>query len=394
LSWKCTSGDAVTEDSAEVFTKNNPIPSPKMITFNRGDAIEIVAHYGPHPALPSDQHLHIAKYLISNIPPAQDTTAKVKVKVKLDTNGVFNLESAQFVESVDQPQPSEPQPMETEAAPAEPAAAKTDEEPKKRKVKRTDISFTAHTSSLQDVNKLIDEEGRMAAADQLAIETAERKNAVESYVYNIRSRLGSDLVEFSTDTERDTLSKLADETENWLYGDGEDVTKSAYQGKLDELQKLGEPIVLRKREHEERPEAIKSLVDTISHWQTEASSTDEKYSHIDKADKDKILADVAAARDWFFQQRAKQDATAKTANPVLLASDIMARKNNLDKVSRTILSKPKPKPKPVEPEPKPAETKPAEPKPAEPAQPPPEGEAAAQEESKEPTKPEAPMDVD
>jgi len=336
--------------------------------------------------------------------------------VKLDINGIFNLESAQFVESVDQPQaPSDAQPMETEpvesaaASPeqaktepkAEPAATKPEEEPKKRKVKRTDVPFSAQTSSLttQDVNKLIDEEGRMAAADQLAIETAERKNALESYVYNMRSRLGTDLVEFSTDQERSTLTKLCDETESWLYGDGEDVTKSVYQGKLDELQKLGEPIALRKREFEERPEATKSLVDAISHWQTEASSTDEKYSHIDKADKDKIIADVAAARDWFTQQRAKQDSAAKTVNPVLLASDIIARKNNLDKIARTILSKPKPKPKPVE-EPKPAEAKPAEAKPAEAkpaedtAQPQTPGDATQQEESKEPTKPEAPMDVD
>jgi len=197
----------------------------------------------------------------------------------------------------------------------------------------------------------------MAAADQLAIETADRKNAVESYVYNIRSRIGDDLLEFTTENERSAFSKLADETENWLYGDGEDVTKSVYQAKLDELQKLGEPLVTRKREHEERPEAIRALVDTISHWQTEASSTDEKYSHIEKTDKDKILSDVASARDWLVQQRAKQDALPKAANPILLSSDVVARKNNLDKISKQILSKPKPKPKPEEP--KPAEAKPA-----------------------------------
>lgn len=120
----------------------------------------------------------------------------------------------------------------------------------------------------------------MAAADHLAIETADRKNAVESYVYSIRSCIHGDLAEFSTDQERSSLSKLLDDTENWLYGEGEeDVTKSVYQGKLDDLRKLGE--VFRKREAEDRPEAIKDLIDAISHWQTEASSTDEKYSHIE-----------------------------------------------------------------------------------------------------------------
>lgn len=225
--------------------------------------------------------------------------------------------------------------MQTEASAATPPTEsasksdKPDEEPKKRKVKRSDIPFVSHVASLNqaELNKLTDEEGRMAAADQLAVETADRKNAVESYVYSIRSRIGEDLLEFTTENERSAISKLADETENWLYGEGEDVTKSVYQAKLEDLQKLGEPAVVRKREAEERPEALRALVDAISHWQTEATSTDDKYSHIEKADKDKILADVAAARDWLVQQRAKQDSLPKTADPVLFSSDVVARKN-------------------------------------------------------------------
>lgn len=40
----------------------------------------------------------------------------------------------------------------------------------------------------------------MIAADKLVIETAEKKNAVESYVYEMRNRLSGNLSAFATDS--------------------------------------------------------------------------------------------------------------------------------------------------------------------------------------------------
>ena len=54
-----------------------------------------------------------------------------------------------------------------------------------------------------------DEEGRMLAADILAIETADRKNAVESYVYNMRGKAsqGGELSQFLTEFDKDAFLK-------------------------------------------------------------------------------------------------------------------------------------------------------------------------------------------
>lgn len=40
----------------------------------------------------------------------------------------------------------------------------------------------------------------MVAADKLAVETAERKNAVESYVYSMRSKVNENLSHFVTES--------------------------------------------------------------------------------------------------------------------------------------------------------------------------------------------------
>ena len=52
------------------------------------------------------------------------------------------------------------------------------------------------------------------------------------YILRIRTSLVT-ITLFSQDKE--TLSKLLMETEEWLYGDGEDESKSVYQDKLSEL---------------------------------------------------------------------------------------------------------------------------------------------------------------
>lgn len=59
----------------------------------------------------------------------------------------------------------------------------------------------------------------MAASDLLASETADRKNALESYVYSMRSRLSGDLKDYSTEQDNSTLLNLLNDAENWLYGD-------------------------------------------------------------------------------------------------------------------------------------------------------------------------------
>jgi heat shock protein 4 len=203
------------------------------------------------------------------------------------------------------------------------------QEEKKRKTKRTDLTVSARGAGFtaKELQATQEEELRMVASDTLAIETAEAKNALESYVYDMRSSIQGPLVPFSTEQERTPFLKMFDDAENWLYGDGEDVTKSLYAEKLAELRKLGDPIALRGREAETRPEAVTALVDAIAYWQGEISTTSDKYDHIDKADKDKISTELDNARTWLVQARAKQDSLPQNVNPAFLTADLVARKN-------------------------------------------------------------------
>eukprot|EP01114_Cavostelium_apophysatum_P008655 TRINITY_DN2129_c0_g2_i2.p1 TRINITY_DN2129_c0_g2~~TRINITY_DN2129_c0_g2_i2.p1 ORF type:complete len:821 (+),score=298.84 TRINITY_DN2129_c0_g2_i2:123-2585(+) len=388
LSWKDLGAAAGNEnDSVEVFARNNPLPSPKMVNFSRDKAFEVTEEYSRPELLPAGSSAVIGKFTIPSIP-QKDAKSNIKVKVKLDINGIIQVESAQLVETLPEnaetvEQSTADQKMD-EAKPADAAteghktdeAAKTPEdaaknaeskdgEPKKKKVKRTDLTIQSSTSSLseKELNALAEEEGKMISSDRLAVETADRKNAVESYVYNIRGKLHESLSQFTTENDRNVLSKLLDDTENWLYEDGADSTKSVYVKKLDELRALGEPIVRRHYEHENRYEALNAIRSAIEGFKLTATSMDPKYDHIEQEERNKVIKECEALDTWLHQQMAKQDQTPNHVDPVVTIADLQRKRADLEKFSNTILNKPKPKPKPVEP--KPEEKKPEE-KPADP----------------------------
>jgi len=155
---------------------------------------------------------------------------------------------------------------------------------------------------------------------------------------------------------------LLEKTEEWLYGEGEDVVKSVYAQKLAELRVLGEPIVRRKFEDENRYDSILQLRGIIQSLTLTAESEDPKYDHIEKTEKQKIVDECKKVETWLNTEMAKQDKLPKHADPIITVTEINKKKTELEKFALPILNKPKPKPKeePKKEEPKKEETKPAD----------------------------------
>jgi len=357
------------------------------LTFHRTEPIEVTAEYSQPSLLPPGSNLVVDKFVITDIPHKEGETAKIKVKVKLDINGIFVVESAQVIEAVEEvaEKPKEGEAMEQESTsqekpkegqqtetPKEQDASQNGEkkeeskkdeakkdEPKKQKVRRIDLKFSESHSGLteKELMNLCEEEAKMVASDRLAIDTAEQKNAVESYVYDMRNKLNESLAAFSTEQSREQFSKLLEETESWLYGEGEDVAKNVYTNKLKELKALGDPIVRRKTEDENRYEAIMQLRSTIQAQTLLAESEDPKYEHIEKTEKQKALDEIKKAETWLVTEMSKQDKLAKHIDPVITVADINKKKTELEKFVAPIMNKPKPKPEPKKEEPKPEEKK-------------------------------------
>lgn len=106
-------------------------------------------------------------------------------------------------------------------------------------------------------------QGKLYEQDELEQKRAHAKNAVEEYVYEMRNKLAESLQHYATDKENSDMSRVLNETEDWLYGDGEDLHRQAYVDRLNAMRILGDRIENRAYEHKNRGPAVESFERSI-----------------------------------------------------------------------------------------------------------------------------------
>ncbi|GMH40456.1 hypothetical protein BSKO_08360 [Bryopsis sp. KO-2023] len=371
-----------------LFEKGCAVPSTKLLTFSRSAPFSITSKYVPDERLPAGESGAIGLYKVGKfkVPKGADK-AKLKVKIKLNANGLVELDSVQTheeeeievkeeskpdVKAKGQPKPADAPAAdagetngadENETPPAESAGAGNEGEKdggaakeaekteaktvKKKRTKKTDVPVEVERAAgfvTKQLNDCFEQEGKMMASDRLQEETNDKKNALESYILSIRHKIYDDLAPYVKEEARSKLSKMLDDMEDWLYGDGEDVTKSVYVAKLEELRKLGDPIQLRKAEDDTRPAAAQELGDLCSCFKAMATSDAKEYEHIEAAEKEKVVKECDAAVAWLHEKMNLQMQLEKFDEPALLTQDVRKRRDTVERVCKPIMEKPVPKP--------------------------------------------------
>ncbi|PKU34330.1 hypothetical protein llap_15366 [Limosa lapponica baueri] len=179
----------------------------------------------------------------------------------------------------------------------------------KAKVKSIDLPIQAslYRQLGQDlINCYIENEGKMMMQDKLEKERNDAKNAVEEYVYDFRDKLCGVFEKFITEEDSNKLTLMLEDTENWLYEDGEDQPKQVYMDKLQELR-------------------------------------DEKYDHLDPAEMEKVEKYISEAMNWLNSKMNAQNKLSLTQDPVVKVAEILAKSKELDGFCNPIIYKPKPK---------------------------------------------------
>ncbi|KAG1751254.1 Hsp70 protein-domain-containing protein [Suillus paluster] len=307
-----------------VFPRGNGIPSTKILTFYRKEPFEIDAQYVDPAGLPGGINPWIARFTAEAVPPSSDgdlTCIKLKTAAELARDHVEEREEAMEVDG---------------------------EAPKKKRVvKKNEIPFSTRTSSLDPsvIEKLKEQEAEMHAADKLVMDTEDRKNALEEYVYDMRAKLDERYSSYVQASEKEKLMGMFQEAEDWLYSEeGEDATKSAYVAKLDTLKAVGDPIVTRYREAEDRPKAMAHLRAALNDYISQATSSDEKFAHISESEKQKVVERCATVQKWLDDQTARQAERPKNVDPVLTSAEILKKREDVVYFAVPILTKVKPKP--------------------------------------------------
>lgn len=394
-------GDGATK-VADIFPAGSMMNMIKMITFFRKGPFDIKAHHLDDGSLVAGVNKQLGSYRIDV--PAQAKNEKIKVKLKMTLNGMFTVESAQLVleeeyeETVKEPKQPEGNDENAGATNADAAAADAKKEPemvevvkKKIRQKRTDLHVHATGRpglSTEMLQKLLDQESCMQAEMKDIIETDEKKNDLESYIFSMRDKIAEsgEYGPFASGTERDSLSSDLQKAEDWLY-DQADATKAQYIEKLDELKKAMDSVVWRVKESGMRDDWVKAVQGTILNYRQAAENPGERYGHIAVEKRVKITERCSELEKWLTGKKGEQDKLQKYEKPVLLCADMEKRSQDLSKFANDILKEPKPpppKPPPRE-QKKPAKTEKTPPKTEEPKKE--EASEAAEAASSEPTKP-------
>ena len=268
------SPDIPDEDtSLTVFNKGNVMPSTKILTFYRKQPFDLEARYSKPDALPGRVNPWIGRFSVKGVKAdAKDEFMICKLKARVNHHGVLNLEQGYYIEEqeVEEPVP-EKEPEKTEKKDADvsdnsfsdasasscstrpPAkrvkveegvaptsasvtsdilltqdqAMDTDQPngtvekppPKMRKVKKQvrkgELPLSAGTASMDQASKdaCVERENQMFMEDKLVADTEEKKNDLESMIYELRDKIDTTYAEFANEDEKDRLRAKLTESE-------------------------------------------------------------------------------------------------------------------------------------------------------------------------------------
>uniref|UniRef100_A0A8C1RYW5 Heat shock 70 kDa protein 4-like n=1 Tax=Cyprinus carpio TaxID=7962 RepID=A0A8C1RYW5_CYPCA len=363
LKWTSAADEGISD--CEVFPKNHAAPFSKVLTFYRREPFSLEAYYSNPKELPYPDPTIGQFNILKVVPQPSGESSKVKVKVRVNVHGVFSVSGASLVEVVKSAEGEEPMETDTPAKEDEVRSSlmvlynkqeekKNEPQAKKAKVKTKTVDLPIENSlhwqlATEALNLFVENEGKMIMQDKLEKERNDAKNYVEEYVYEMRDKLHGVLENFVSEADRDSFSLKLEDTENWLYEEGEDQQKQVYIDKLAELKKLGEPILNRYMEAEERPKALDELGRQIQQYMkvVEAyKAKDELYDHLDELEMTKVEKQVNETMTWMNNNMNLQSKQSLSQDPVVKAQEIQAKTKELYSACNHIVTKPKPKVEP------------------------------------------------
>lgn len=336
------------------FDATSAVPSTKLLSF-----------YMRQPSLDLDVLLEptqafVGRYTVKNIPVVDQANAAVpvKVKVRLNPNQMFQIESAYALMDedpmdVDAPAATDaPASNETTAEQFPADESNTEVTPKKKVSKKMDLAVVHGELGLPKdvVQKLREEEISMINHDRLVFDTEFAKNALEEYIYDARSKKDTDWSDFLETANNAKLTDLINAAEDWLYTDeGENATKSVFTDKLKEMKAFGQPAEEKVAEFQMRPHAEKQFMAVAQQIMEKANEPEHAWLGDDL---EALKTKCTEKAEWLQSMLQQQDELAKHMPLVIKVAQIDKERDALQRQATVLFAKPKPKP----PTPVPAET--------------------------------------
>jgi hypothetical protein len=191
--------------------------------------------------------------------------------------------------------------------------------------------------------QMIDSEKAMYDKDQLILETKALKNELEAYSYEMRNSLGPNgsLEQYSDPAVRATFLAEVSQTIDWLYGEGENALKEAFQERLTKFRASGDPIKERKNFRSEYPVYEKMVKEMGSNLNLQVAGMTTDITEKQTSDVFSLAGDIMKFID---DLRKEVDTKPLHEDISVKLEKLQPRIDKCKNSIKKILSQPKPKP--------------------------------------------------
>ncbi len=216
------SPDIPDEDTTlTVFNKGNVMPSTKILTFYRKEPFDLEARYAKPENLPGKINPWIGRFSVKGVKAKADDKEDFmicKLKARLNLHGVLNVESGYYVEDVEIEEPVPDEKKDGDAMDTDQPNGTAEPKPTrkvKKQVRKGELPLSAGTSSMDTAAKqaAMESENTMFMEDKLVTDTEDKKNELESYIYELRTKVDEQYADFSSPEEKEKIKDKLTVTE-------------------------------------------------------------------------------------------------------------------------------------------------------------------------------------
>nr|AII99889.1 heat shock protein [Cicer arietinum] len=339
-------GPICLKSNGVLFPKGQPIPSYKTLTFHGSNFLRFEAFYANPDEVPKGTSPKISCFTIGPLNGSHGSKMGVEVRIQLNLHGIVNIESSTLIEDhAEDSVTTRDCHSNSEAIDVEPISETDQNTNEYRKDKKCESSHHSSDGTRKDkANKRLhvpvseniyggmtqaeiieaqEQECQLTQQDRTMELTKDKRNSLESYVYDMRNKLFNEYRNFASEQERDGISRSLQETEEWLYDEGDDETVHAYAAKLEDLKQLVDPIENRCKDEEARVQATRDLLGCIVEHRMSADS-------LPPQNKELVTNECNKAEQWLREKMQQQDALPKSSDPVFWSSDINSKTQDLN----------------------------------------------------------------
>ncbi|KAL6990790.1 hypothetical protein U1Q18_008912 [Sarracenia purpurea var. burkii] len=357
IGFSSNEGPICTLSNGVLFPRGHPFPSVKVLTLHRSNTFHLEAFFADPSELPPGTSPKISSFTIGPFQVAHPEKVKIKVRIELNIHGIVIVESASLIEDhsddssgsshvaseqveTDNHMHSEDTKFATDAEDTQfaqnnrlPTPAVADEMKKGKPIRRQDLPVSENVyggMTKAELSQAQEKELQMVQQDIKIEQTKDKKNMLESYVYETRSKLLDTYRSFASESEKEGISRNLQQTEEWLYEDGDDESENIYTEKLEDLKKLVDPVENRYKDEEARAEATRGLLNRVVQYRMGVGS-------LPTSERDAVFNECNKAEQWLREKTQQQDSLPKNADPILWSSEIRRKAEALDAMCKHIM---------------------------------------------------------